>query len=1244
MTAGIGGLPLWFPWVAPVVLGRFHIRYAAYERAGYSHFLLRDARYESGGIVFTAKQIEAGTPSLWLWRKWFGGADRPEELLRVSDWQLELSKNARPPAGPRSVAAALQQAQSILRNVRAWAPTMTLSNGVVHLAGHDLAARLVVWDRGNLRADFFWARWGQSAQLRGKLPDRLPWTAELDVPALKLQTDFWVDDAKGSGGRALDWRISIIWQTNRAEIEAEFGPDDLIPTSATLEAKDFQIPAQGADLQGYGLLTGWVHGQWTNGIFHLDIREHAQPLAQTNRLSPPLDLTLVATGNTNAVRIETASLSSPGLKAQLSPGLEMGYDGRMLSPEATFKIEAEADRQPWLPLVGHLEGEVIFRRQPTAFPLMSFSLASRNLEGFGVQTTTVNLKGRFAWPGLQIDSLSAQFANGSTADAQGGVNFQTHNIDQATLKLAGPITDYFFPDLSYDHLALTAQLEGPWDSPTNSGRVEVGGLATKDFAPVGIAASWSGKALRWERWSIAVTSRQNATLHLNGSATLASTNAEIDLKECSFANGSQKLVLLAPARIMLQPGILPGKPWQELAHFFALGTNFGVTAEPLRWRNGTTEFTAAGRLRWPEAGELSCSARNFSWEPFASFFQRPWPAVDLARLDSAVRWSNGPVNFSVGLQGTFQFPPSLTNVYRFPVTVQAEATGDAGGVSVSNLSVVTQDQEILSGSGLLPLALVPADDAEWLHLGENDPMRFRARVRPIATFWNQLTLGTRVKLDGPSMDLELGGTPNQPEGTLRLSIEHIEAGLTPQSRLLHGSKLAGTVKFSLRQIDLKEFSGLIEGQPLTVTGQLPLPANLVEDWKKDWREVLDWRKASGQARAKDVQLAAFVKFAPGLLAPQGTLDLDVSASAGQFSGQIALTNAMSQPMPDLGVIREIAARIKFEGKKVTLEQAHGLLGEVPVVISGAMDLGRQESATGLPYFEVQAKGDGVPIVRSDALILRAGFQTRISNTNGGAPVISGNVNLQNGYYLSDLRLLVPKASALPGDRPPYFAIDAKPYSAWRLDVNVTGNKFLKVNSPFFDGVISADFHLGGTLANPVALGEAKIASGQISFPFASLNVSQGDVFLTSADPYLPHLFVAASGRAYTYDLHMQVSGAADHPLVEFSSTAGLGSDQILRMLTTGELPINTGSFTTEQRAGRIGLFAGKNALNQMGLFPGGEERLTIGSGEGFGELTFPEEILQTYSAEYKLTRHWSLIGEYDPFGVNLGLKWLFYSK
>ena len=35
----------------------------------------------------------------------------------------------------------------------------------------------------------------------------------------------------------------------------------------------------------------------------------------------------------------------------------------------------------------------------------------------------------------------------------------------------------------------------------------------------------------------------------------------------------------------------------------------------------------------------------------------------------------------------------------------------------------------------------------------------------------------------------------------------------------------------------------------------------------------------------------------------------------------------------------------------------------------------------------------------------------------------------------------------------------------------------------------------------------------------------------------------------------------------------------------------------------------------------------------------------TYNVEYKLSKHWALVGEYDQFNAfNVGLKWKIYSK
>ncbi len=254
--------------------------------------------------------------------------------------------------------------------------------------------------------------------------------------------------------------------------------------------------------------------------------------------------------------------------------------------------------------------------------------------------------------------------------------------------------------------------------------------------------------------------------------------------------------------------------------------------------------------------------------------------------------------------------------------------------------------------------------------------------------------------------------------------------------------------------------------------------------------------------------------------------------------------------------------------------------------------------------------------------------------------MTGDVGLQNSYLLNDLKLLVPPHVAKPQNRPPYFSVDTPPFSSWKLDVKVKGDRFLKVRSPFFNGVCSADMHLGGTLAEPIALGDATINSGAVEFPFATVKVTQGYASLTTAYPYMPHLFITGSTKAYEFDIRMNVTGPVDNPKIEFTSTPGLASEQILIMLTTGELPATASALTTQQRTLRVGAFVGKSLLSRFGMAPGNEQRLSVQSSR---DLT--EQNTETYSAEYKVNPDWSVIGDYNKYGgVNLGLKWRFYSK
>jgi translocation and assembly module TamB len=274
------------------------------------------------------------------------------------------------------------------------------------------------------------------------------------------------------------------------------------------------------------------------------------------------------------------------------------------------------------------------------------------------------------------------------------------------------------------------------------------------------------------------------------------------------------------------------------------------------------------------------------------------------------------------------------------------------------------------------------------------------------------------------------------------------------------------------------------------------------------------------------------------------------------------------------------------------------------------------------------------------VLLRSDLDLQLAQKSGEPATLSGDVRLRDSLFLQEMKSLVPGGPAYSVQRPPYFRVEEEPFADWRLNVRLRGDKALRVRTPLFRGEISGSFQLTGTLGEPVALGEARMASGRVQFPFGTLTVDQGYATLTSENPYRPALLVNASGRNYGYAIKMEVSGPADDPRVTFTSTPPLTSEQIVLMLTAGEMPRDEFSFSNQQRATRLAMFLGKDFLSRLVGDEAAAERLTIRSGENISD-----EGKLTYSVEYRLTDRWSVVGEYDRFNaLNAGLKWKVYSK
>jgi translocation and assembly module TamB len=440
---------------------------------------------------------------------------------------------------------------------------------------------------------------------------------------------------------------------------------------------------------------------------------------------------------------------------------------------------------------------------------------------------------------------------------------------------------------------------------------------------------------------------------------------------------------------------------------------------------------------------------------------------------------------------------------------------------------------------------------------------------------------------------------------------------------------------------INECNFRLQGQPVTLTGELPLEKSFWSDIKS--KKLPDWRTARARLRIERAQISAFQPLLPEYLSPQGQLSLDARlVPGGNFEGELDITGVRTRPFPSVGSIRDIQLSAKLSNFVVRLEKASGLVGGSLVSMKGEGDLrGTDWQKENVPPFNIALRGTNVPLSRQPESVIRSDLNLSVKKTNGAPAIIFGTARLRDSFYLSDLRDLVPgRGVSSPNIRPPYFSIEDEPFADWRLSVHVAGEKALRVRSTLFNGQITPNLRIQGTLKEPVALGDLKVDNGLVRFPFADFQVQQGLVTLSSDNPFQPALLVSAASRRFGYDVKLDVTGTADAPIIQFSSTPPLSSEQLVLMVTAGELPRVGATLSPQQRAQTAALFVGRDLLARWGFGDSSEPRLTITSGQEMSETGRP-----TYNIEFKLTDRWALEGEYDRFNAyNAGVKWRVYSR
>jgi translocation and assembly module TamB len=741
--------------------------------------------------------------------------------------------------------------------------------------------------------------------------------------------------------------------------------------------------------------------------------------------------------------------------------------------------------------------------------------------------------------------------------------------------------------------------------------------------------------LRWEGESLSMHSLQaewkandsilglEAAFHLLDLApvTLASTIRELTLSR----DGEVRYQLAEPCEIRWEDGKSGGEAPESNAAAWHLSMG------PLHWDGLSQDLIVESQLDWPHRGYVSGRAAGLVVSDFLDFVPwRDWQ-MEVWQAELVASWDSGPVSIEWSWNGTAMGPEAV------PLSLRGRLRGDGAGLRIEEMTAATEVAPMLTVEGRVPVFLQPGAPNGWVQW---DPDRsFDLRAATDATGLIVLPAGEAgtLHLRDPSVEFHILGSVGQPEGRIRAELNRAEwrsvvgALVTPPLDRVDLDAVLLRDRVRVERLEME-----VDGQPVEVSAELPLDEAAWFALVREGR-LPPWQEASADVRIANARLAPFSRYLPEMLSSQGQLDLTLGLRPGvQLEGSLLITNAATRAIGPLTPIRDLELSVQFAQRRATIDRFGGQIGGQPVGVTGRVELSEQ----GIPSFDLRVTGQNIPLVQRPGFLLRSDLDVRLESGTEQPPRVSGTLGLRDGLFMQDIASLFAGRLERPPVRPPYFSVTNAPFADWRLDLRIEGDRFLRVRIPVFVGVISATGRLRGTLRDPMVSGDARIQSGRVLFPFGVLPVDQGYATLGEGDPRGPVLSIVASGRNFRYHVRLEIEGVADDPLILFSSTPPLNSEEILLMLTAGELPQREIIYSKQARAGRLATYLGRELVTRFIGDETADQRLIINSGENIAE-----DGRTTYSIEYRLDPRWSVVGEYDRFNaLNAGLKWRIFTR
>jgi translocation and assembly module TamB len=257
-------------------------------------------------------------------------------------------------------------------------------------------------------------------------------------------------------------------------------------------------------------------------------------------------------------------------------------------------------------------------------------------------------------------------------------------------------------------------------------------------------------------------------------------------------------------------------------------------------------------------------------------------------------------------------------------------------------------------------------------------------------------------------------------------------------------------------------------------------------------------------------------------------------------------------------ISGLNGEIELEGDRATAKSLKGQVGGGMATLSGFLTFAQK------PRFDFKANLDQVRVqYPADFTSLLAGDLSLVGSTDGGQ--LDGDLTVRQLFASDRFNLMnIISQSNVTGEVP--ASVEASSLaSKIRLNVRVSSDPDVRLETHDLRLVADVDLSLRGTLGNPVGLGSIHIMSGQAVLRGNRYQLDRGDITMVNPFRTQPLLDLQARTRIQRYDLTMDISGPIDNMRIAYRTDPPLPTSDVLSLLALGYVR-NTGELVPSNQS------------------------------------------------------------------------------